>query len=1022
MIRKLFFFYFLLTTSAAFTQNRQFVFTRLSTKEGLASNIVYNVMQDKRGFMWFATANGLQRYDGRKVIYFRVPQREENYLPSTAISQIFEDINGNFWVRAEKEVGIFDPATFRYKRAQILASEDAISRSDFELKHDSRGNVFLLLRSSVILTYDKLKNEFSEKNNPFSIPPGWKINYLVEDPVTHNYWMAGDSGIAIYDVQKKELYYRGKNPLQIPLLNDADFNSYISAIYIDRQQKLWFISWPAPRTGERFYCYDIKHNQFVTDTSGLYNSTPSYHELHRFFQQETGERWAYGRRILFHKDRPSGIFQYIKNEHRDEYNIRYDIVYHIYEDREHNVWLATDQGVYIVNTAAQPFTSIRHDRTVSESGDHSVTSFSEFQDKLLVGTWGSGILSFDTSLHSVENNFVSPAIVRKDQNYNLVWTIATERSGKRIWAGCQTGRLIIHDVLADKTSYLTPSVFGLKTIRQVVQDKNDNIWIGTQYGHLVKWQQQDGPVDPQTFKLVRQLNSIVYRLYIDNKGFLWACTSLYGVFKIDPSTGNMIAQYHSRLGNGKSLSAQEATDIIQYNDSLYFIASGGLNLLNVNTGKIELLANDLGFGTHSIRSLLLDDGGMLWIGSLNGFSRFNLKRNNFTGFSQRDGVMSSDFMGGANFKRRNGQMLFGNPNDFVIFHPADVTRSTAPPNVSITDFKIFNTYIPPDSILKLDKVRLDPKQNSITIEFAALSFLEKDKMVYYFKLDGVDKDWIQTERLQFANYTLLPAGNYTFMVRCENGDGIPSPGVTTLKIFIRPPFWQTWWFLLLSLLAVASLIYLVHRVRVNRIIDMQKVRTRIARDLHDDMGSTLSTINILSEMAKMKVHTDTGKTDEYLHKISDNSSRMMEAMDDIVWSINPLNDSMAKITARMREFATGVLEAKNIDFTFHVDEAVKELKLDMEARRDFFLLFKEAINNLAKYSDCRHAAIDLVVHRSTLIMKIRDDGKGFDVQAADSGNGLTNMTKRAQSLNGSLRIESAPQAGTLVELEVPLAG
>jgi signal transduction histidine kinase len=187
------------------------------------------------------------------------------------------------------------------------------------------------------------------------------------------------------------------------------------------------------------------------------------------------------------------------------------------------------------------------------------------------------------------------------------------------------------------------------------------------------------------------------------------------------------------------------------------------------------------------------------------------------------------------------------------------------------------------------------------------------------------------------------------------------------------------------------------------------------------MGSTLSTINILSEMAKMKVHSDTSKTDEYLHKISDNSSRMMEAMDDIVWSINPLNDSMAKITARMREFATGVLEAKNIDFTFHVDEAVKELKLDMEARRDFFLLFKEAVNNLAKYSECRHAAIDIQVNRSRLLMKIRDDGKGFNVQAADSGNGLTNMQKRAQSLNGVLQIESAPNSGTMVALEVPLA-
>ena len=1020
MFRKLFFPAVLLVSFVASAQKRQFVFTRLSTKEGLASNIVYSVMQDKRGFMWLATANGLQRYDGRKVIYFRVPQQEENYLPSTAISQIFEDINGNFWVRAEKEVGIFDPATFRYRRAQIRMAEDVLSRSDFELKHDSRGNVFLLLRRAAILTYNKEKNEFAPEYNPFETPPGWKINQFVEDPVTKNYWMGGDSGLAIYDVKKKDLYYRGKNPLQIPLLNDSDYNSYISAFYIDRQHKAWIVSWPSHRTGERFYCYDLKANRLVNETNGLYISTEAYHELHSFFQQENNELWAFGRRLLFHKKDPSGVFQYMRNEHIDEYGIRYDIVHNVFEDREHNVWLATDQGVYIVNTAAQPFTSIAYEGINNKPGDRSVTSFSESQHQLLVGTWGNGVLSYDSLLHPEKNNFVTPAIIKKDPNYSLIWTLLTEKNGKRIWAGCQAGRLIVYDVATDKATYFNPSIFEIKTIRQIVQDKLDNIWVGSQYGHLVKWEQKKGAFDPNGLLLVKEFNSIIYKLYIDNGGFLWACTSLYGVFKFDPATGKQLAQYHSKLGPGKSLYANAASDIVQYNDSLYFVASGGLNLLNVNTGKIELLT-DQGFATHSIKSLALDSTGMLWIGSLNGLSRFNLKRKNFTHFSQKDGVLSNDFLVGASFKRQNGQLLFGNANDFVIFDPADVSRSTVPPDVSITDFKIFNTYIPPDSILKLDKVRLDPKQNSITIEFAALSFLEKDKMIYYFKLDGVDKEWIRTERLQVANYTLLPAGNYTFMVRCENGDGIPSAGVTTLKIFIRPPFWQTWWFLLLALLGVASVIYLVHRVRVNRIIDMQKVRTRIARDLHDDMGSTLSTINILSEMAKMKVHSDTSKTDEYLHKISDNSSRMMEAMDDIVWSINPLNDSMAKITARMREFATGVLEAKNIDFTFHVDEAVKELKLDMEARRDFFLLFKEAVNNLAKYSDCRHAAIDIQVHRSTLLMKIRDDGKGFDVQAADSGNGLTNMKKRAQSLNGNLQIESAPNSGTLVALEVPLA-
>jgi signal transduction histidine kinase len=289
-------------------------------------------------------------------------------------------------------------------------------------------------------------------------------------------------------------------------------------------------------------------------------------------------------------------------------------------------------------------------------------------------------------------------------------------------------------------------------------------------------------------------------------------------------------------------------------------------------------------------------------------------------------------------------------------------------------------------------------------------------------MDGINADWIRTDRGLLANYNQLPPGNYTFRVMCENADGIKSKNITSLRIYIKPPFYKTWWFLSLVGVAIAGLIYFIHRLRVHRLLAMEKVRTRIARDLHDDMGSTLSTINILSEMAKMKVAQDAQKTGEYLEKISDNSSRMMEAMDDIVWSINPTNDSMQRITARMREFATGVLEAKNIDFSFKVDERVIDLKLDMEARRDLFLVFKEAVNNLAKYAQCTRADIDIVIHKNRLVMTIRDNGTGFDVQQADSGNGLINMKKRAQSLRGSLDIDSAAGAGTVVTLNVPVPG
>jgi signal transduction histidine kinase len=410
----------------------------------------------------------------------------------------------------------------------------------------------------------------------------------------------------------------------------------------------------------------------------------------------------------------------------------------------------------------------------------------------------------------------------------------------------------------------------------------------------------------------------------------------------------------------------------------------------------------------------------LWISLLSGLCRYNITRNLFNTYSQGDGIFYDNFQVNARYRLRSGKMVFGNTHDFVVFTPAKMVSVRTPPDVTITDFKLFNNYLPPDSILKLKQVQLDYTQNSLTIEFAALSFLQKDQIVYFYKLEGIDDEWFRTDRSLLANYTQLPPGDYVFRVWCENGDGVRSKRVTSLNIHISPPFWKTWWFMLLIALLVVGLIYLAHRLRIRQLLEMEKVRRRIARDLHDDMGSTLSTINILSEMAKKKVTSDTDKTREYIDKISDNSTRMMEAMDDIVWSINPMNDSMQKVVARMREFATGVLEAKNIEYQIQVDEQVNELKLDMEARRDLFLLFKEAVNNLAKYSKTGWAEIEIRVAKSLLVMRIADTGIGFDPVENESGNGLSNMRKRAESLRGKLNIHSELNKGTTITLEAPV--
>jgi ligand-binding sensor domain-containing protein/two-component sensor histidine kinase len=1009
----------LLSCALLYSQEKRYVFTHFTTRQGLASDYVYSILQDKQGFMWFATANGLQRYDGRKIISFRAGPADTAFLPPEGIGEIMIDKSSRYWVRFGKEVGLFDRATFAYKPVPMEVSKQDLERSDLRLYEDNEGNVFVTYTRSGILVYDAKANAFVKKPSVIDAPTDVFIVGIQQDPADGNYWIGTDHGMRLFHRKNKQLYSPANNPINNHVLANPIINQPVTAFLIDSFSRLWIGNWQTKANSELFGVYDMKSRRLTP--LKISGGKEYYHELHAFRQQRNGKIWAHGLTVLAQYIPATNQLAQLSTDNNDDLGIRFDRVHCFYEDRENNIWLGTNQGIYVFNPDAQRFTSISmQQQQIKAPAERSYTSFIQLNNgDVMSGSWGQGVYTYDNNFRlKGEKLPAGPHVV--DPNYSMVWSMVQQGGQRGVWMGCQAGRLMIYDPITKTVKYIRSPVFNERTIRCMAEDKQGIIWMGTQHGLLVKWDPVKGRENLEAgFELVRTFNSSIYTLKIDDTGLLWIGTQQQGLYVTD-ALGNDVEHYTTKSIKGKSLYREMVTDVMFYNDSTVAICAGTLNLLNRRTGNIRFITTEDGLPSNTVNTVQKDKEDNLWVGLIDGLCRYNVRKNIFTLFSQKDGIVRNDFHNGSSYALRDGRMIFSNPHDFVYFNPQQILPSSAPPDVSITDFKLFNQYLPPDSIVQLEKVILAHNQNSITIEFAALSFLQRDKMVYYTKMEGIDKDWTRVQLYNVSNYALLPPGDYTFKVRCENGDGIPSKNITSLRIYIRPPFWQQEWFIMLGIFAIAALIYLAHRIRVSQLMQMEKVRGRIARDLHDDMGSTLSTINILSEMAKMKVGKDTDKTSEYISKISDNSNRMMEAMDDIVWSINPMNDSMQRITARMREFATGVLEAKDIEVSFKVDDKVKDLRLDMESRRDFFLIFKEAVNNIAKYSQCRRTYIDITVHAHKLVMQIRDDGKGFDVQQADSGNGLSNMKKRAESLKGSLSIESLPGVGTKVRLEAPL--
>ena len=310
---------------------------------------------------------------------------------------------------------------------------------------------------------------------------------------------------------------------------------------------------------------------------------------------------------------------------------------------------------------------------------------------------------------------------------------------------------------------------------------------------------------------------------------------------------------------------------------------------------------------------------------------------------------------------------------------------------------------------------LEPDRNQLEIDFVALGFGLGEVLRYQYKLDGAAGDWSAPSEQRSVNYASLAPGRYTFLVRALNSEGLVSAEPATIAFTILQPIWLRWWFIAAATLAVAAAVFALYRYRVARVLELAAIRTRIATDLHDDIGANLTRIALLSEVARR-----TPGDVSTLASIARIARESVSAMSDIVWAINPKRESVADLIRRMRQHAEEVFTLRDINLRFNADGAHDSSRLGIDVRRDLLLTFKEAVNNAARHSQCSQVSIDLRRDGSCLLLSVADDGVGFDTSRESQGQGLASLRRRAERLKGTLAIQSGPGAGTTVTLRVPL--
>ncbi len=441
------------------------------------------------------------------------------------------------------------------------------------------------------------------------------------------------------------------------------------------------------------------------------------------------------------------------------------------------------------------------------------------------------------------------------------------------------------------------------------------------------------------------------------------------------------------------------------------LGSNEFGLLIYKNGKIDTLDESRGLTNNSVVGIALDNSGKIYASTDKGL---NIIEENGSEYFIRqmlkeDGLPSNECNQNAIFKDRNGNIWVGTIGGALKYSPQADKKNLTPIKLILSKVKLYNK-----EINFYNGIKFNYDQNFLDFEFVGINFESPHKTEYAFILEGVNDNWIFTKR-DYIQYANLDDGKYNLKVKAANEWGVWSEPIK-LNFVITPAFWETWWFITLLVILISGIVIYIIINRMKHLLAIEKLRSKISADLHDDIGSGLSEISFLNEIINYKIDAnEQKKISVELNKIGDVSRKLIDSMSDIVWLINPQNESLFNLISRLGDSYHVVLASKNILLELHNIDALQKVSLTMEVRQNLYLLIKEGINNSLKYSGCDKISLATTVKKKTITIVLSDNGQGFNTKETKPGNGLKNMKMRAEKLGGSIIITSEVGNGTEIK-------
>ena len=1005
--RKIILAFLLIPVFTHFCFAQSYLLSSLPVEKDLSSRQVTSIFQDSKGFIWIGTQDGLNLYNANSIKIFKHDVKNKNSIANNYIQNICEDENGNIWIATAMSVDhyISSSNTFRH-----FTTDDQKNTFGYKPKVYSDKNQNIWIGGEGLFKFDPKLQQFKKIiNSHSSSPPGSRLANITSgfyNDSKGRYWISTYDGLFLYNDDKKTF---DRFDIPPPDDNYKRFGILFSSVYEDKRGELWVGTW-----GYGIFKILISERKLLPIGNKNVNLTYSSQDLN-------GQSFLWcPDKGLESIDTENKINMQLSHKNDDPFSVRKDVISVLFTDRQNQLWIGYEkEGIQILSPGNQ---SVKTYPVLSKQ--HIISSIGVIAEKnnfLYLGGWYIHALCKLNKNYEVVKwwDYLPPD---KNNSSSNVGDIYFDKEGND-WVATANGLVFINEQTGQIKNYRFDSSISKRSFFLRILPEGDSVlWLAGYSNGLSRF-------SLKTFALELFGDNplpFYWKIAFDKKGNIWCANNDGSLDKFDPQK-KVFTHYHFDSLTEKSNYFDLAYD--PASNGFWIASSNGLVNLSLNDMRAKLFAEKDGLPTSKINLLTWDEQHRLWIGTDRGLSLYDPHKKSFRNFYMNNGLVTEK-LDHCLAVGSGGKLYLGDDNRIMVMDINSLQESSEISPVYITSASENGNLLNVKTKNNEQVIELPYFRNNLSFDFAITDFINPEDNQLFYQLERWDQDFTRTKKGEVV-YNKLPPGKYIFHVKGVNHNGMANDGGDRITIIIHPPFWKTAWFLTLASLVLFTVFALVVRyvsqrnlkeklLKLEKEQAVEKERNRISQDMHDDLGSGLTKIAILSEVVKKQIN-DPEKAKQQLENISESSRELVDNLQDIIWILNPKNDTLENLAAYIREYALKFFEPFGIEVQFIYPEKFPDIKLSEETRRNIFLALKESFNNIGKHAWCNKVKIYIEETNREIRITVLDDGKGFDAERVRQfGNGLVNMQHRIEQIGGKYEITSETGTGTRTKIEIPV--